>query len=122
MPTTSKPKRYEVNWIDETSNSDAYFEVKCNGEILRGFPTREKADKYVEELRHTIVLRTKKINSYFRGVIIHCDKFIVVCQSYSGGGNPPLLEVLDYNTFTEEEMIQLLSNFAKKHNLILERD
>ena len=117
-----KIDRYEVNWINETLNSEAYFEVKRNGEILHGFPTREKADEYVNDLRHTIILKTKKIASYFSGIIRNSgDGFVVGCQSYSGSGNPPILDILDYKEKSEVDLIRAINVFAKKYRLKFER-
>lgn len=120
-----KTKNYKIKFEKETLNSDAYFQVSCNGEFLACFPTVDKAEKYVDDLKHTVILRTKKIRSYFRGIIIktyfalHGTKYIVTCQSYSGH-NDSILSVLDFKADTKEELLTQLRVFKKEQDLILE--
>lgn len=119
-------KYYQIKWHDETINNDAYYQVTCNGECMASFDTREKAEKYVEDKKHTVGLRTRKIESHFRGITkrvyfpMHGHKFTVLCESYSGG-KAPLLDVTHFMADTEPELMDQLVAFKKQHNLILER-
>jgi hypothetical protein len=118
-------KTYEITWQKETLNSDAFYQVKSGDEFLACFPTREKAEKYVQDKKHTVVLRTRKIGSHFRGITkrvyfpMHGHKFTVLCESYSGG-KAPLLDVTHFIADTESELMDQLVAFKKQHNLILE--
>lgn len=64
------------------------------------------------------VLRTKKIDSYFRGkILLWNDEFSVVCVSYCGG-TPPILDILDYRAKTKEKIFRKIKKFKAKWKLI----
>jgi hypothetical protein len=124
-----KPKAmntYEITYHSEKLNYSEYFQVKKNGEDVAAYSSLEFAEKFVEEDKATIIMRTKKIEAYFRGVVkrvffpLDGDKFAVMCQSYSGGNDVPILDILDFKADTKEDLMAQLIAFKKKHKLILE--
>lgn len=127
-PRTKRVKSYEIKWHPGTINYDTYYEVLADGECLMSFETYDKAAKYVEERKNTVILRTKRLGSYFRGVVMKCyfpmhgHKFFTSCVSGSGGGRSvSLLSVMDFKADTENGLLRQLHAFKRKHNLILER-
>lgn len=118
---------YEINYHGATLNHGVYFQVKKNGDDIAAFETREKAAKFVDDLKNTIVLRTKKIQSHFRGIIKKGyfpvdgrEMWFVDCESYSGG-KPSLLPIMDFKATSKNRLLHRISKFKKKFNLILER-
>lgn len=65
------------------------------------------------------VLRTRKIESYFRGKLIFNtnEKWGIICLSYSGG-NVPILNILEYRGKTQKKLIEKIKKFKKKHKLL----
>lgn len=127
-PLYKRIKHYEIKWHPESLNSDAYFQVLGDKKCLRSFPTRPEAEKYIQDCKNTVILRTKRIGEYFQGVIkkgyfpLDGNKFFVACTSASGGGKKvSLLNVLDFKADTEKQLLTQLHTFKRKHNLILER-
>lgn len=117
-------KIYQIIFQDEASACEPHYQVICDNDIIASFPTREKAQQFVEERKHTIVLQTKTIDSYFRGIIrkvyfpFDGHKYAVCCLSYAGPGCE--LDVLDFKADTEAELLNQLIAFKNQHNLLLE--
>jgi len=67
-----------------------------------------------------IILRTKKIQFYFRGRIIKSDgEWIVMCDTYSGGSQgPDILKILDYKEKSKAKLLEKIKAFKSKHKLI----
>lgn len=128
QPRIKRTRSYEIKWHPGTINYDAYYEVLGDGECLMSFETYDKAAKYVEDRKNTAIIRTKRLGSYFRGVVMKCyfpmhgHKFFASCVSGSGGSSSvSLLSVTDFKADTENGLLRQLHAFKRKHNLILER-
>lgn len=75
-----------------------------------------------------IIIRTKRINSYFSGEIksgyfpLDGNKFYVSCVTYSGGRKKQysILDVIEFKADTETQILKQVKTFVKKHNLVLE--
>lgn len=118
---------YEIIWHQETVNRDAYYQLKRNGIDFASFSTRERAEDCISDLKNTVVLRTKKIESYFRGVLRKGYfpaegkyKWYVDCESYAGG-KPNILQITDYRTTSKKALLGKIREYKRKHSLILER-
>lgn len=70
------------------------------------------------EKKKEIVLRTKKINCYFRGYLTKYDEeWQVFCTSYAGG-TPDILQIIDWRTRTKSEMQSKIKKFKNKYKLV----
>lgn len=75
-----------------------------------------------------VIIKTKKIQSYFRGEIrkdyfpLDGSKFHIECKSYSGGAHKSysILDVMDFKADSKEEIVRQLKSFSRKNKLVLE--
>jgi len=68
--------------------------------------------------KNEFVLRTRKIDTYFRGRIVFThDSWEVVCASCSGG-SVPVLDIIDYRAKTKKLILEKIQKFKTKYNLI----
>lgn len=117
--------------------------IKAGDEVLLTFETKDSIrievkdggleitlkgeDDVVRYLKHgekQFFIRTKKIDTYFTGKIVHGvfpfesgKWFYIECLSYAGG-SAPTLELTDYKEKDEEKLIKKVKEFCKKHKLI----
>lgn len=121
-----KPQ-YKIEYHTESINHDAYYQISKNGRDLACRDTRDKADAYVYDHKHTIILRTKRVDSYFQGVIktghfpMEGKELFHVADVSGSGGRVPMLSVTDFKAESEKQLLNMLHAFKRKHNLILER-
>lgn len=121
-----KPQ-YKIEYHAESLNSDAYFQVLKNKRKLACFPTRPEAEKYEYDHKHTIILRTKKVDSYIQGVIktgyfpVEGKELFHISDVSGAGGRVPMLDITDFKAESEKELLATLRTFKRKHNLIMER-
>lgn len=119
-------KKYDYEWISTDGDGGGYFKVTGDGEFLTGCANRDELDKYLYDRKHTVILHTKRIDSYFEGVIrkgyfpLDGDKYHVANVSGSGG-RVPMLDILEFKADTEGKLLFMLHQFKRKHNLIFER-
>ena len=118
-------KDYKIEFHPETASHLAFFEVSEDGRCIASFEKRSQASAYIEEMMMTVVLRTKRIGSYYRGILkrvyfpLDGFKWILSCQSYSGG-RKSLLDLLNLRADTKEDLMKMLHKFKTQKNLILE--
>lgn len=122
---SKRTKKYKIEYRESTHNEDPCYVVTGDGQFLTGHSTREKAEKYISDRKQTVILRTKRIDSYFQGVIrkgyFPLDGYKYHVDDVSGsGGRVPMLDILDFKAGSERKLLLMLHAFKRKHNLILE--
>lgn len=119
--------QYKIEYNAESLNSDAYFQISRNGRKLACRSTRDEADKYVYDHQHTIILRTKRVDSCIEGVIktgyfpMEGKELFYITDVSGAGGRVPMLDIIDFKAESEKQLLNQLHAFKRKHNLILER-
>ncbi len=68
--------------------------------------------------KNEFILRTRKVESYFRGKIKLWDgEWHITCSSYAGG-IPSILPILDFRAKTKKMILDKIQKFKTKHKLI----